>query len=70
MRNPQEVVNEKYLAAAVVFSEVWPIVMRHKKTALLIFLVELWIHSLMFRHLHEIKEIKDAFPFLGTLLGP
>lgn len=69
MRKPQQIMGEKYLAAAVVFAELWPIAVRHKKITLLVILFHIWCYSLVFQHLQDIKDIADMFPVLGSLFG-
>lgn len=59
----------RFYAAAVIFGEIWPIVTKYKKTVFIVAIVELWIHSLMFRHLQDIKDISEMFPFLSGFFG-
>jgi hypothetical protein len=49
----------------IIFAEVVEICQRHKKTALIVFVVELWIHSLMFSHLAELKSLWQLLPFFN-----
>jgi hypothetical protein len=69
MRKPGEVMSQQYLAAAVVFSEVWPILVAHKKKVFVVLVFELWVHSLLWQHLSELKKISDAFPILKSFIG-
>ena len=57
----REIIDKTSLAASVVFCELWPIVVRHKKTVIVLFVIELWVHSLMFQHLYEAKSIYGIF---------
>jgi hypothetical protein len=69
MRPAKELYRQTSASAAVVFSEIWPIIVRHKKTAIVIFFIELWIHGLVFEHLRELKELINIFPILGSLFN-
>lgn len=69
MKKPNEVVSEATMSAAVVFSEIWPIIVRHKKTTVALVVFELWVHSLVWQHLHDIKTISEVFPIFGHLIG-
>ena len=66
MSEEEEVVSSR---AAILFSEIWPLVVKYKKTCVILFLFELWIHSLVFQHLHELKTLKDVFPIIGAFFG-
>jgi len=58
---PKEMYDQGTMAAAVIFSEIWPIVVKYKKTVIILFIIELWVHSLMFQHIAEAKSIYDIF---------
>lgn len=66
MKRPQEIVSQTSLAAAVVFSEVWPIIVRHKKTVFIIVVFEVWVHGLAIHHAGELKSLMELFPFFGN----
>jgi hypothetical protein len=57
--------SNQYANAMVVFSEIWPIVVKHKKKVVLILLFEVWVHGLVIHHVQELKSLLDLFPFLG-----
>jgi len=69
VRKPQEIASQTTLAAAVVFGEIWPIIVRHKKTVFVIFIFEIWVHGLVFRYISDLKSLKELFPFVGALFG-
>lgn len=54
--------------AAVIFSELYSMYQRNRKKALFFIAFEVWVHGLTFQHMGELKEIKEAIPFIGHIL--
>ena len=44
------------------FIDLW---FAHPKKMTAFIIIELWIHSLSFQHLTELKSLMDLIPFLG-----
>lgn len=59
---------ESFTQVTIIVTEVLDLIRKHKRAALLIFIVELYVHSLVFQHLTEIKSIIELIPFVGKLI--
>ena len=50
----------------IIFAEVYELASKHKKTAIIVIIGELWVHSLVFSHMGELKSVMQLIPFLGN----
>jgi len=48
-----------------IVSSLYNLAKGHKKTTIMVILFEIWVHSLMFQHLAELKHIWQLVPFIG-----
>ena len=64
MKPVREIAQNQMFAVAVILNELTEIASKHKKATILIILFEIWVHSLMFQHLGELKTIYELIPFL------
>ena len=63
MKRQIEFVRQQTLSIGVIITEVLELCSKHKKAATIIIIWELWVHSLMFQHLAELKSILELLPF-------
>ena len=63
MKVPERVQNA---TAYIILVEVYELVTKHKKTAFIVFVFELWVHSLTFSHMAELKSVIQLIPFFGN----
>lgn len=61
--------SQSILAAKLMAGEFIDLYAAHPKKMTVFLIVELWIHSLVFQHLHEIKTLRELFPVIGALFG-
>lgn len=60
----QAVITEKD-AFLEIMSKLYDIAKANPKKAALIILFELWLHSLLFHHMQEMKDLMDLIPFFN-----
>ena len=64
LQRTRDLVSNEGTAVKIIASKLIDIAMEHKKKALVFIIIELWVHSLSFQHLHELKSMWDLIPFI------
>ena len=76
MRNARDIMTETtekvvalpsqtIIAVKMIAGEVVDLYVAHPKKMFAFTLFELWVHSLMFQHLTELKSLSELIPFFG-----
>lgn len=64
LASTRQVVLTQKEAFLAIMSQLWDFAKEHPKKTLIILIFEIWIHSLVFQHIGELKQIKELIPFL------
>lgn len=62
----QSIVTEKD-AVVEIFKELLCLIRKHPRKAVLFIVLELWVHSLGFHHIEEMKDLMDLIPFFNHI---
>lgn len=64
MKRIRAIATDEITAVSAIVTELVALVLAHKKKAALVIVIELWIHSLTFQHLAELKHLYELIPFI------
>ena len=64
IQRTRDLVNNETLAVKVIAGELIDIALKHKKKAAIVIIFHLWLYSLAFKHIAELKSLLDLIPFI------
>lgn len=65
MKKITQIAQDETIAITMIVNSVVSIALQHKKKAIMFIAIEIWIHSLSFQHIGELKTLWELIPFFG-----